>query len=232
MAISSHPMRRIRSFVRRDGRMSDAQRRVVNERWQDFGLNVDAGMLDYAQVFQRSAPCMLEIGFGSGTSLLSFAQANQGTDFIGVEMYQPGIGSLLLHAENAGLNNIRVFYADAVEVLKNCIPAHSLDGVQIFFPDPWPKSRHHKRRLIQEEFVKLVASKLKPQAIFHLATDWEHYGQQMMRVLSADPTLVNVAGPQTFAQRSPKRPVVTKFEGRGTRSGRQIWELQFARLPF
>jgi tRNA (guanine-N7-)-methyltransferase len=185
-------------------------------------------MLDYARIFGRKAPCILEIGFGSGQSLLEIAKANPQCDFIGVEMYQPGVGSLLLGIEAQGLTNIRVFYADAVEVLRQCIPAASLAGIQIFFPDPWPKRRHHKRRLIQPEFVKALTAKLHPNGIFHLATDWENYAKQMLDVLTSAAELKNLAATGEFAPRSEQRPIVTKFEGRGTRSGRQIWELQFA----
>jgi tRNA (guanine-N7-)-methyltransferase len=222
-------LRHIRSFVRRDGRMTDAQRRVLIDFWPSCGLNLADGFLDYAKSFSRSAPCVLEIGFGSGASLLAFAKSNPDTDFIGIEMYQPGVGSLLLGVESEGLTNLKVYYADAVEVIKKCIPDGSLAGVQIFFPDPWPKRRHHKRRLIQPDFVELIVSKLKPSGIFHLATDWEHYGMQMMSVLSAHAGLLNLAGAGKFAARSSQRPVVTKFEGRGTRSGRQIWELSFGK---
>ncbi len=222
-------LRRIRSFVRRDGRMTDAQRRVLVELWPPFGLSLAAGMLDLNYIFQREAKRTLEIGFGSGHSLLEIAKAQPEQDFIGIEMYQPGVGTLLLGIEEQDIKNIRVYYADAVEVIQQCIPDASLDGIQLFFPDPWPKRRHHKRRLIQPEFVKLVTSKLKVGGILHLATDWEHYAQQMMTVLSANADLVNLAGVGEYAARSSQRPIVTKFEGRGTRNGRLIRELQFVR---
>lgn len=229
MSETLYPKRTIRSFVRRDGRMTAAQRRVLVELWPQFGLSLADGMVDYAKEFKRTAPCILEIGFGSGYSLLEVAKANPERDFIGVEMYQPGVGSLLLGIETQGITNIRVFYEDAVKVLAQCIPDASLDGVQLFFPDPWPKRRHHKRRLIQTDFVNLMVSKLKPEGIFHLATDWEDYAKQMMTVLSAAENLINLTGAGQFAPRSSLRPVVTKFEGRGTMVGRQIWELHFAR---
>jgi tRNA (guanine-N7-)-methyltransferase len=220
---------RIRSFVRRDGRMTEAQKRVLEEVWPQFGLALTDGMLDLVKIFGRTAPCVLEIGFGSGHSLLEIARAHPEKNFIGIETYQPGIGMLLLKIEEFALSNIRIFYADAVEVLEKCIPQQSLDGVQIFFPDPWPKRRHHKRRLIQAEFILLVTDKLKAQGIFHLATDWEHYAHHMLQVLSQADTLVNLSGAGLFSSRSAQRPVVTKFEQRGTKSGRHIWELQFAR---
>jgi tRNA (guanine-N7-)-methyltransferase len=222
-------LRRIRSFVRRDGRMTEAQRRVLVELWPSFGLLRDDGVLDMQQVFGREAPRTLEIGFGSGHSLLEIAKAQPENDFIGIEMYQPGVGTLLLGIEEQDIKNIRVYYADAVEVIQNCIPDAGLDGIQIFFPDPWPK-RHHKRRLIQPDFVKLITTKLKSGGILHLATDWEHYALQMMQVLSQADNLMNVAGDRHFAERSSQRPIVTKFEGRGTRSGRLIRELQFSKL--
>jgi tRNA (guanine-N7-)-methyltransferase len=224
---SAFPLRRIQSFVRRDGRMTDAQREVLTSLWPQYGLNIQDGMLDAAKVFARDTAVILEIGFGSGQSLLQVAKANPECNFIGIETYQPGIGSLLLGMQIQEISNIRIYYADAVEVLHACIAPASLDGLQIFFPDPWPKRRHHKRRLIQPEFVEMVIKKLKQDGIFHLATDWEHYALQMMRVLSAIPELINVAGPQQFAVRSQQRPIVTKFEQRGHHSGRPIWELQF-----
>lgn len=226
----NHHLRRIRSFVRRDGRMTEAQRRVMQTSWFSVQLEMAAGEVDYAKIFGRVAPVILEIGFGSGYSLLEIAKANPECDFIGIETYQPGIASLLLGMEAQQVNNIRIYYADAVEVLDRCIPKNSLTGVQIFFPDPWPKRRHHKRRLIQPAFVEVVALKLKPQGIFHLATDWEDYALQMMAVLSQSDKLKNMAGLGQYSERSGQRPVVTKFEQRGTSSGHQIWELQFVRI--
>jgi tRNA (guanine-N7-)-methyltransferase len=229
MTATDFPLRRIRSFVRRDGRMTEAQRRVLVELWPAFGLKLADGKMDTTTVFRREAACTLEIGFGSGYSLLEIAKAHPEQDFIGIEMYQPGVGQLLLGVETQEIKNIRVYYADAVEVIQQCIPDGSLDVIQIFFPDPWPKRRHHKRRLIQSEFVNLVVSKLKVGGMLHLATDWEHYAKQMMRVLSQTENLVNLAGEAAYAERSARRPVVTKFEGRGTKSGRLIRELQFER---
>jgi tRNA (guanine-N7-)-methyltransferase len=223
--------RHIRSFVRRDGRMTDAQRRVLTELWPRLGLEVATGMQQFTQVFGRTAAVILEIGFGSGASLLEIARAHPDKDFIGIETYQPGMGTLLLGIEEHALENIRLYYADAVDVLTQCVPDTSLDGVQIFFPDPWPKRRHHKRRLIQPPFVELVTKKLKTHGIFHLATDWEHYARQMMQVLSQSDQLLNLAGAGNFSQRSSQRLVTTKFEQRGEKSGRAIWELQFTRAP-
>lgn len=222
-------LRRVRSFVKRDGRMTDAQRDAIQRLWPQMGLDLAAGMIDFVKTFHREAPCVLEIGFGSGYSLLEMAKLHPEENFIGIEMHQPGIGALLLSAETEGLQNLRVYYADAVEVLTQVIPDNSLDVVQIFFPDPWQKRKHHKRRLIQPDFVRLIASKLKLHGTLHMATDWEDYAEHMIRVLSEAEEFVNLAGHGQFSERSIQRPVITKFESRGERSGRKIWELQFAK---
>jgi tRNA (guanine-N7-)-methyltransferase len=223
------PLRKIRSFVRRDGRMTSAQKQALEQAWPHIGLQLENGLIDFQDVFKREAPRVLEIGFGSGQSLLAMAKAHEDQNFIGIETYQPGIGSLILGMELQEVKNIRIYYADAVEVLEQCIPMQSLDVVQIFFPDPWPKRKHHKRRLIQTEFVNLVISKLKDGGTLHLATDWEHYGKEMMKVLSGISALKNIAGESQFSNRSSQRPIITKFEQRGHKSGRQIWELQFSK---
>jgi len=220
-------LRKIRSFVRRDGRMTEAQRLAFTHLWPQFGLSEKNGLLSFATLFQREAPLVFEIGFGSGQSLLVAAKQHPDWNFIGVEMHKPGIGALLLHMHEQQVSNIRIFYADAVEVLENAIADASLDIVQIFFPDPWQKRKHHKRRLIQPVFVEKLANKLKPNGILYLATDWEDYAMQMMRVLSAEKKLINTAGTGKFASRSEQRPIATKFEKRGERSGRAIWELCF-----
>lgn len=223
-------LRRVRSFVRRDGRMTDAQKQALEKMWPHVGLELANGLVDFAQVFQRAAPTILEIGFGSGFSLLEMAKANPEQNFIGIETHLPGIGTLLQGIDENKLQNIRVYYADAVEVFAQCIPAHSLDVIQIFFPDPWPKRRHRKRRLIQPQFIEMILPKLKSGGAIHLATDWQDYAEQMMQVLSAFPQLVNTAGVGQYADRSSQRPVITKFEQRGKNDGREIWELQFASL--
>jgi tRNA (guanine-N7-)-methyltransferase len=223
------PLRRVRSFVKRDGRMTEAQRDALQRLWPRFGLKLEDGKLDFAKIFQREVPRILEIGFGSGRSLLAMAKQHPEEDYIGIEMFQPGIGGLLLGMELQQIDNIRVFYADAVEVLEQCISEESLDVVQIFFPDPWQKRKHHKRRLIQPEFISKLAAKLKLHGTLHLATDWEDYAKDMMRVLSESEEFINLAGHGNYADRSTQRPVITKFEERGARSGRKIWELQFAK---
>jgi tRNA (guanine-N7-)-methyltransferase len=224
---SSILLRKIRSFVRRDSRMTDAQRRAKEDLWPKIGLELEHGLCDFAKIFERHAPRILEIGFGSGQSLLTMAKTHPDQDFIGIETHLPGIGALLLGMQLQEINNIRIYYADAVEVLNQCIPQESLDVIQIFFPDPWPKRKHHKRRLIQENFVNCLISKLKRKGTLHLATDWEDYAVQMMQVLSSAQGLSNRAGAGQYSNRSSQRPIVTKFERRGTEAGRQIWELQF-----
>jgi tRNA (guanine-N7-)-methyltransferase len=229
MSIPSFPKRLVRSFVRRDSRLTDAQAEAYTTLWPQYGLEMQAGMLDYQQVFGRLAPCILEIGFGSGESLLAMAKAHPEKNFIGIEVHKPGIGGLLLGIQVASLTNIRIYHHDAVEVLTHCIPAESVDGVQLFFPDPWPKRRHHKRRLIQPKFIDQLIAKLKPAGILHLATDWEDYAHHMVKVLTSESRLMNLAGEKIFSHRSAHRPIVTKFERRSQQEGRPVWELQFAK---
>ncbi len=223
----SHPLRRIRSFVRRDSRLTEAQRQALETLWPQFGLELTASNIHLPTIFHRDAPCILEIGFGSGQSLSATAKMHPECDFIGIETHQPGIGALLLSIRDQALTNVRIFYGDAVEVLNQCIPEKSLDGIQLFFPDPWPKRRHHKRRLIQVPFVKLLITKLKQGGELHLATDWQDYAKEMMEVLSSFSELKNCAGIHQFAERSHQRPIITKFEQQGQRAGREIWELRF-----
>ncbi len=223
-------LRRVRSFVRRDSRLTDAQRRAIDTRLPEFGLKLADGPINLQNIFQRDAKTNLEIGFGSGYSLLEMAKAFPQENFIGIETHLPGVGSLLLGIEAAELKNIRVYHADAVEVLQQCIPENTLDVIQIFFPDPWPKRKHHKRRLIQENFVRQILTRLKPHGTIHLATDWQHYAEHMMTVLSAISELKNASGDGKYAERSSQRPVITKFEQRGKQCGRDIWELQFVRI--
>lgn len=227
--IASEHLRKVRSFVRRDGRMTDGQRRGWEEVWPHVGLQMADGMLDFDKTFKRSAPRIVEIGFGTGHSLLAMAELHPEQDFIGIETHKPGIGTLLQGIEAAQLKNIRVYYADAVDVIEKCIPDGSLDVIQIFFPDPWRKRRHHKRRLIQHALVNRLVAKLKSNGTLHLATDWEDYAKHMMRVLSETPTLRNLAGVAQYSDRSTQRPLVTRFELRGQESGRITWELQFVK---
>jgi len=220
--------RPVRSYVLRQGRMTAAQQRGFGEGMQRFGLHQAAGLLDVESVFGRSgAPTTLEIGFGMGDSLLAMAQAEPQRNFIGIEVHRPGVGRLLHSVMGADVANVRVYCHDAVAVLQDCIPASTLDTVQIFFPDPWHKKRHHKRRLIQPTFVALLRDRLRPGGLLHLATDWEHYAEQMLAVLEEAPGLVNThAG---FTPRSATSRPATKFEQRGERLGHAVFDLVYRR---
>ncbi len=220
-------LRRVRSFVRRDGRMTEAQERAFLNQMDLYGLNTETSIENLKSIFKREAPCILEIGFGNGTSFFEMAKAHPHKNFIGIETHKPGIGQLLQHIAADSLQNIRIFYGDAVHVLEKCLPDRSLDVIQIFFPDPWPKRRHHKRRLIQPAFVKWLSTKLKKGGTLHLATDWQDYAEHMMKVLSENAEFINAAGRGHYAERSLQRPITTKFEARGTKEGRFIWELCF-----
>lgn len=218
--------RTIRSFVLRTGRMTPGQQRAYDTHWPSKGLSVDAGMLDYSQAMGREAPIILEIGFGMGASLVEMAKAAPEQDFIGVEVHVPGVGKLLHGMEEQGIENIRVYCEDAVDVLQCCIADNSLDRIQIYFPDPWHKKKHHKRRLIQPDFVQSLRQKLKPEGLLHLATDWEHYAEHMMEVMTAAEGFRNREEKFCFASRPDYRPI-TKFEKRGERLGHGVWDLLF-----
>ena len=225
------PVRRreIKSYVMRAGRMTDGQQRGLDEGWPKFGLELADGRQNFDQVFARQAPRTLEIGFGMGQSLLAMAQAAPEQDFIGIEVHRPGVGSGLNGLLTENISNVRVYSCDALQVLKSCVADASLDRVMLFFPDPWHKSRHHKRRIVQPEFAQLVRSKLKIGGVFHLATDWEPYTEHMLEVLNAAPGFTNLSADQTFVPRPKERPV-TKFERRGERLGHGVWDLKFERV--
>jgi tRNA (guanine-N7-)-methyltransferase len=219
-------MRRIRSFVTRAGRVSTGQRRALDELGPRFVVPYAEQQLDWDAVFGRRAPRVLEIGFGMGATTAEIAAHRPTDDFLGVEVHEPGVGALLKLMDEQNLSNIRIIQHDAVEVLEQMIAPASLDGVHIFFPDPWHKARHHKRRLIQPKFVALLVSRLKPGAYLHCATDWQNYAEQMLDVLGAESTLENTA--ENYAPRPDYRPV-TKFERRGLRLGHGVWDLIFTR---
>lgn len=225
---ASETLRRpIRSYVLRQGRMTEAQRRALDELWPRYGVNLSGEPLAWAKIFPRIAPVILEIGFGNGDALAAAAAAHPEWNFLGVEVHRPGVGSLLLKIEAAEIENVRVINADVNEVLAR-LPVGSLHGVHIFFPDPWPKKRHHKRRLIQPAFAARLREALAPGGYLHCATDWEDYAVQVLEVLEATPGLVNAAGPGRFAPRPPSRPV-TRFERRGDEAGRPAKDLLFRR---
>lgn len=216
----------IRSFVLRQGRMSDAQHRYLAEQMPRIGIPYTEANVDLASIFGREAPKVVEIGFGMGDASAKIAQFLPGTDFVGVEVHGPGVGNLCKLVDLEGIGNIRIIQHDAVEVMRDMIAPDSLDGVHVFFPDPWPKKRHHKRRLIQPAFVNLIASRLKPGGYLHCATDWEEYAEQMLEVLAGETLLENTA--DDFAPRPDYRPE-TRFEARGLRLGHGVWDLVFRR---
>lgn len=224
--------RRIRSFVRRAGRQTRGQERALAELWPRFGLGPPAAgatpLLDLPVAFGRPAPCILEIGFGNGDALVSMAAESPERNFLGAEVHVPGIGHCLLAIERLGLANVRLIMQDAVEVLRERLPDNSLAGVHLYFPDPWHKKRHHKRRLIQPAFVGLLCDKLKPGGRLHLATDWENYAEQMWEVLDAEPRLANIAGPRGSVPR-PEWRRQTHFETRGQKLGHGVWDLVYTR---
>ncbi len=221
--------RPIRSYVLRQGRVSNAQARAHETLLPRYGIEYTGKPIDLGAVFGRSAQTVLEIGCGMGETTAAIAAAHPETDFLGIEVHTPGVGSLLKLIDEGGLTNLRVIQHDAVEVLREMIAPASLDGAHIFFPDPWPKKRHHKRRLVQTDFVALLASRLKPGGYVHLATDWEEYAGQMLAVLSAEPELENTA--EGYAPRPAYRPQ-TKFETRGLKLGHGVWDVVFRkRVP-
>ena len=222
-------MRPIKSFVMRAGRMTEGQQRGLEQGLPVFGLELADGLRDFDQVFGRSAPRTFEIGFGMGHSTLLMAAAAPEQDFIGVEVHRPGVGALLNGALAQNLRNIRVYTCDAIEVLRDCVADASLDRVLLYFPDPWHKSRHHKRRIVKAEFAELVRQKLKVGGVLHMATDWEPYAEYMLEVMQVAPGYRNLAADGRCVERPSERPV-TKFERRGERLGHGVWDLKFARV--
>lgn len=218
------PRRPVRSYVLRQGRVSNAQARAHQALLPRYGITYSNQSLDLERTFGRAAPKILEIGFGMGETTAAIAAAHPENDYLGIEVHTPGVGSLLKLIGERGLANLRLIQHDAVEVLREMIAPESLDGAHVFFPDPWPKKRHHKRRLVQTDFVALLASRLKPGGYLHLATDWQEYAEQMLAVLSAEPRLENTA--DGFAPRPDYRPQ-TKFETRGLKLGHGVWDIVF-----
>jgi len=223
---ASPTRRAIRSFVLRAGRMGTGQQRALDELGPRFVLPFSPAPLDAAAVFSRHAPLVLEIGFGMGAATAQIASERPDTDFLGVEVHTPGVGALLKRIAEMGLTNLRIVQHDAVQVLEQMIAPGSLAGVHVFFPDPWHKKKHNKRRLIQPELVALLASRLAPGGVLHCATDWQPYAEQMLEVLSAEPLLENTA--DGYAPRPGYRPL-TKFEARGLKLGHGVWDLVFRR---
>ena len=222
-------MRRIRSFVRREGRLTKGQERALAELWPVMGVEFEPRMLDLSALFGRQAPVVLEIGFGMGASLVEMAKAAPELNFIGIEVHRPGVGACLSAAEEAGISNLRLFCHDAVEVLEQMIPDESIDTLQLFFPDPWHKSRHHKRRIVQPAFVQMLRPKLKRGGLFHMATDWQNYAEHMLEVMSQAEGFENTSEFGDYVPRPDQRPL-TKFERRGHRLGHGVWDLIFKRI--
>lgn len=220
------PRRPVRSFVLRAGRIGSGQQRALAELGPRFVLPYRPEPIDAMAVFARRAPLVVEIGFGMGQATAAIAAAMPDHDFLGIEVHAPGVGALLRRIGEMGLTNLRIVQHDAVEVLQHMIAPASLAAVHVFFPDPWPKKRHHKRRLLQAPFVALLAERLAPGGVLHCATDWQPYAEQMLELLSAEPRLVNTA--DGFAPRPAHRPL-TKFESRGLGLGHGVWDLLFAR---
>jgi tRNA (guanine-N7-)-methyltransferase len=221
--------RRIRSFVLRAGRTTPAQERALAELWPAYGIDLTAAPLDLAALFGRSAPRCLEIGFGAGEVIGALAQTNPGIDYLGIEVHRSGVGRLLLHAEQCALKNLRVICSDAVDVLREQVADGSFDEILVFFPDPWHKKRHHKRRLIEATFVALAAAKLRHGGILRLATDWQAYAEQMLAVCNADAELESLSADGTYVPRPEFRPP-TRFERRGERLGHGVWDLAYKRV--
>ncbi len=220
---AAHLQRQIRSFVRREGRATPAQKQAMLDLWPKYGFEPD-GQINFPRLFGRMAPVVLEIGFGDGEALVDAAMKMPDQDFIGVEVYTPGMGHCLLRVEQEQLTNVRLCQQDAVELLKHNITDHSLSEIRLFFPDPWPKKKHHKRRIINPEFVQLINNKLTAGGRLHFATDWAPYAEWALNIFEADATLENIIGPRRFMPKPDSR-LVTKFERRGLRLGHRSRDL-------
>jgi tRNA (guanine-N7-)-methyltransferase len=226
---NGRPLRRIRSFVRRQGRLTKGQQLALDNYWPEMGVEFQQEPLDMVALFGREAPLVLEIGFGMGASLVTMAQNNPHQNFLGIEVHAPGVGACLASAKEAGVENLRVMCHDAVEVLQKMIPDNSLRMVQLFFPDPWHKARHNKRRIVQVPFAELVMRKLKLGGVFHMATDWEDYATHMLEIMNSVDGYKNLSESNNYVPRPETRPL-TKFEQRGQRLGHGVWDLMFERV--
>jgi tRNA (guanine-N7-)-methyltransferase len=216
----------IRSFVIRAGRITLGQKNAFDSWWPSYGLSLYHGRINPEQVFGRVAPLVLEIGFGMGDSLLQMARQEPDKNFIGIEVHPPGVGRLINVAGQEGLKNLRVYMADAMDVMEDCIPDDCIDRLQLYFPDPWHKKKHNKRRMLQPAFVQNIRPKVRPGGVFHMATDWQNYAEQMLEVMSAAPGFENQMVGGDYAPRPEYRPI-TKFEKRGERLGHGVWDLLF-----
>lgn len=218
----------IRSFVIRAGRITAGQKNAFDRWWPPYGLSLYQGAIHPEQVFARQAPLVLEIGFGMGDSLLDMARHEPDKNFIGIEVHPPGVGRLINIAGQENLTNLKAYMADAMDVLADCIPDGSIDRLQLYFPDPWHKKKHNKRRILQPDFAQAVRPKLKVGGVFHMATDWQPYAEHMMDVMTDASGFVNALGARAYSTRPDYRPI-TKFEKRGARLGHGVWDLLFHR---
>jgi tRNA (guanine-N7-)-methyltransferase len=218
--------RTIKSFVKREGRLTKSQLNALDNLWPKFGIDYSEQQLNLESIFGRNVERVLEIGFGNGDSLWQMAQASPEKDFIGIEVHRPGVGHLLHLIETSGITNLRIISYDALDVLNHQITDHSLDRLQLFFPDPWHKKKHHKRRIVQDDFANLVSKKLKTGGIFHLATDWENYAEHMIKVLNRNNNFKNLSDNNAFVSKPLERPT-TKFEKRGQKLGHGVWDMLF-----
>ncbi|QOL26846.1 tRNA (guanosine(46)-N7)-methyltransferase TrmB [Thalassotalea sp. LPB0316] len=222
-------IRTVRSFVKREGRLTKGQAHALENFWSEMGLNHEDGMIDSKALFGNDNPVTLEIGFGMGKSLVEMAKNAPDVNFIGVEVHRPGVGACIALAQEEGVKNLKVYEHDAIEILADCIPDQSLTTVQLFFPDPWHKKKHHKRRIVQPEFVETIRQKLKVGGVFHMATDWENYAECMLEDMQSAPGYKNLSPTNDYVPRPDSRPL-TKFEQRGHRLGHGVWDLQFSRV--
>jgi tRNA (guanine-N7-)-methyltransferase len=228
MPQSEQKPRPIRSYVLRQGRMTEGQQRAYEALWPRYGLELDTGQLDLTELYEQPQPVTLEIGFGNGESLRQLAQKETEKNFLGIEVHGPGVGHLMIQLDQYELTNVRILKSDAMELLRHHLQPDSLQRVLLYFPDPWHKRKHNKRRIVQDEFAELVFRALIPGGILHMATDWEDYAIQMMKVLSSHKGFKNQAGEGNFSPRPETRPL-TKFEQRGERLGHGVWDLLFER---
>ncbi|UXN36500.1 tRNA (guanosine(46)-N7)-methyltransferase TrmB [Avibacterium paragallinarum] len=218
--------RKVRSFVLRTGRLSDFQRNMMNDHWHIYGLSHQDQPFDFKEIYGNDNPVILEIGFGMGKSLVEMAEQNPDKNYLGIEVHTPGVGACIAYAVEKKVKNLRVICHDATEILRDCIADGSLAGLQLFFPDPWHKAKHHKRRIVQTHFVQTVCEKLANHGFIHMATDWENYAEQMLEVLQKNTQLCNTSETDDYIPRPESRPL-TKFEQRGHRLGHSVWDLYF-----
>ena len=222
-------IRKVRSFVKREGRLTKGQALALDKYWKEMGLNHENGVIDPVALFGNNNPVVLEIGFGMGKSLVEMAKNDPEKNYIGVEVHRPGVGACIALAKEQEVTNLKVYEHDAIEVLADCIKDQSLSTVQLFFPDPWHKKKHHKRRIVKPEFVESIRQKLVIGGVFHMATDWENYAECMLEDMQSSPGYANLSETNDYVPRPDSRPL-TKFENRGQRLGHGVWDLQFKRV--